>query len=932
MARHGTRHIIISLLAVISMLAAGQGKARAAADGNRTAYTKERPLIVVSDWDFAPYEYSNDKGEPEGYNVEIIREILNRLGIPHVFLMREWSQAIETFNEGKADLIVYPVGDMPHTNAKRYYSRKMLAPYKIKAAYKRGTPPLKELSQLGNGDLLALKKYDYSTIHVMKRSDINKKQLRINSPKTCLTEISNRRYRYFIWGEAPMKEMLKNLGYNDIDMCDIDIPSGDMRFVSHDRDLIHDIDDQFARLDQSGVVSKIFNKWFHPEKPDNDVSPVVFIIIIVLIIIVGAFIVTNHFIALRIKHGTRHTFERTKIMTEALNMNGNYVVRLDFEEESVKNIYGMHLPPEGMTAEQYYQRIHPEDQKAMFMYTEDILNGKPGTEKGQTYRWNAGTAEAPKWILLHNQSIIEKDRKSKRQHIISTLTDITEVHEKEQHDKELAAKFSSIFDSSIVGMSLYDRHGTLINTNRQMRRILKFRSEYDEFYYKQNLTVLLASTVCTNMADIDDRTFCSRCYIPERSVSEYIEIRVRPINNSDGELLYVLITVRTITKERQLYLQQKENNRNIRRVNEEITKYENNLRYLLEESKTRIWRSSLASRRISFYKNLRIKEKEMTIDDFIGKACGDDAQEALRTFIDPQADDITPLTVVIQVTDFPTAGTKKKWFSINRIPEYDDNGTPVGCFGLMRDMTELMEAQEKLKEETMRANDSEKQKSVFLANMSHEIRTPLNAIVGFCDLLPAIDDSSERGELIRIIRKNCDLLMHLVDDILIISTMDADGPKINPKRVDFAKAFDDLCTTLEQQTADTGVEFIKDNPYRLFVTELDIERTQQIIINFTTNAVKFTTQGHIKVGYRIENNGIYIYCEDTGKDIPKEKCADVFRRFVKLNDFVQGTGLGLNICKAIADSCGGRIGVESEPGKGSTFWVWLPCPNFNVEP
>jgi signal transduction histidine kinase len=100
---------------------------------------------------------------------------------------------------------------------------------------------------------------------------------------------------------------------------------------------------------------------------------------------------------------------------------------------------------------------------------------------------------------------------------------------------------------------------------------------------------------------------------------------------------------------------------------------------------------------------------------------------------------------------------------------------------------------------------------------------------------------------------------------------------------------------------------------------------QQVITNFVTNAVKYTQEGHIKVGYRSEDDGIYIYCEDTGAGIPPEKQASVFDRFVKLDDFVQGTGLGLAICKSIADRCNGRIGVVSEgAGKGSTFWLWIP--------
>ena len=123
------------------------------------------------------------------------------------------------------------------------------------------------------------------------------------------------------------------------------------------------------------------------------------------------------------------------------------------------------------------------------------------------------------------------------------------------------------------------------------------------------------------------------------------------------------------------------------------------------------------------------------------------------------------------------------------------------------------------------------------------------------------------------------------------------------------------------------MEFIKENPYDSFVTVLDDARIHQVITNFITNAVKYTHEGHIKVGYRYEESGdLYIYCEDTGAGIPKEHQAKIFERFVKLNDFVQGTGLGLSICKAIADACHGELGVESEgEGHGSTFWIRIPC-------
>ena len=234
-----------------------------------------------------------------------------------------------------------------------------------------------------------------------------------------------------------------------------------------------------------------------------------------------------------------------------------------------------------------------------------------------------------------------------------------------------------------------------------------------------------------------------------------------------------------------------------------------------------------------------------------------------------------------------------------------------------------------MKEETERANDSGRLKSVFLANMTHEIRTPLNAIVGFCDVLQSVDSQEERQEFLKIILNNCNLLMQLINDILVISELDSNGLTLRPAMVDFAEAFNMICISLSQRVQEPGVEFITENPYDRLMVEMDVNRVQQVITNFLTNAVKYTHNGHIKLGYRCQEEGLYIYCEDTGAGIPKDKCDKIFGRFVKLNDYVQGAGLGLSICKAIAEKCGGRIGVDSEEGKGSTFWMWIPIKKIS---
>lgn len=924
MANSSLHNNIIARLTAVVMLLSGC-LAAVVAEPASLIYTKERPLRIVSDWNFAPYEYSNDRGEPEGYNVEVLKTILDRLEIPHVFMLKEWSQAVEMFNSGEADLMIEPFNNRYKYKQKPFYSRKTVSSYKIKIAYKRGTKPVTMLKQIGKTDKVVLKKYDYAAFIVLHRHEIDRQMLRFKTPKIALHELNSGRYSYFIWGERPLVRMLKELNLSNIELSDIDIPAGDMRFVSHDKILIDELDDQFARLEQSGTVEKMSNKWFHPERKDNDVSPVVLLVIALAAVIVIIIFIANRIMAERIRSHARYAQERNKIMQEALNVSGKCVVRLDLSTPYVRNVYGEHLPPEGMPAQDYLDMIHPDDREKMQRFTDMVISGDCEAE-GCAYRWNSGTEDSPQWRVIYNQSITETNKNGTAMHVISTLTDITDELANEKHDSELAAKYSNIFEMSIIGMSLYDSKGYLINANRKMRNMMNFENPMDEFYYNKCLFDSPSTSMLADTDHLEECHFCSRIDIPERKVSEYVEMRVKPIKDEDGNLIYILVTARQIGDERDIYCQRKKNNDRMNSVNRKLARTEEELRYLLNESKMKVWRSSFADRSVAFFKDLREYETKIDFDDFVGNTFGEKEKELARAFIDPPHDDVHPQTLLLPVADFFSGSGEKRWYSINRIPEHDETGRIAGCFGLIRDVTELMEAREKLRSETSRANESEQQKSVFLANMSHEIRTPLNAIVGFCDLLQSIDSPDDRKQFIRIIRNNCNMLLHLINDILIVSTMDTDGLQMTPRDIDFAREFNDVCVTLAQQAADTGVQFIIDNPCDTLPTRLDSERINQVIINFATNAMKHTRQGHIKVGYSQENGGIRIYCEDTGDGIPKEKCADVFRRFVKLNDFVQGTGLGLSICKAIADACGGDIGVDSEPGKGSMFWIWIPCP------
>jgi len=250
-----------------------------------------------------------------------------------------------------------------------------------------------------------------------------------------------------------------------------------------------------------------------------------------------------------------------------------------------------------------------------------------------------------------------------------------------------------------------------------------------------------------------------------------------------------------------------------------------------------------------------------------------------------------------------------------------DNVIEMLCINF--DITQLKETEQMLIKAKEKAEEADRLKSAFLANMSHEIRTPLNAIVGFSSMLEEAEDQEEKHQYITIIEDNNKLLLQLISDILDLSKIEAGTFDIIPERVNAKQLCNDLFQAMQMKTSPQVELRLKDNLPELTFTS-DKNRLYQVLLNFVTNALKFTSEGNITIDYQIDGNEVKFSVQDTGMGIEPEKQEAIFTRFVKLNSFIPGTGLGLSICQSIVTQLGGKIGVESEPGKGSCFWFTHP--------
>lgn len=314
---------------------------------------------------------------------------------------------------------------------------------------------------------------------------------------------------------------------------------------------------------------------------------------------------------------------------------------------------------------------------------------------------------------------------------------------------------------------------------------------------------------------------------------------------------------------------------------------------------------------------------EVSWGQFISRAHPDDQEHYHNMFTSLCRGEISEARIEARML-FP--GKKEYvWREIfATVYERDEKGRPSVILGCSTNIQERKNQELSLEEAKVKAEAADKMKSKYLADMSHEIRTPLNAITGFSELMAFADTDEERMSYYDVIKMNNQLLMQLINDILDISKIEADAIKITYEQLDVSELMDTIYASAKLRVPG-GVKLVleKGADHHMFGT--DSMRLLQLINNLVNNAIKNTKEGSITMGYTIQpDNQLRFYVRDTGIGIDKDKLKDVFGRFVKINDYMEGIGLGLAICKGLVVKMGGSIHVTSELGVGSEFSFILP--------
>lgn len=577
------------------------------------------------------------------------------------------------------------------------------------------------------------------------------------------------------------------------------------------------------------------------------------------------------------------------------------------------------LPSEATTEYEVLSRQHIKSLLVVPLSSDERVWGYMGVDLVKNYRnW---TNEDFQWFssLGNIISICIELRKAK-DNAIRERNELLRLHQALDHSEKL---FKNVFDDTPVGIEIYDKNACLLDLNNKDLEIFGVDQKEQvlgvNFFDNPNVSDDLKERM-RQEEYLDFRLNYSfksaqKYYPTQKDDSIELFTKMRKLYDSQGNFNgYLLINI--------------DNTERIDAINR-IRDFENFFLLISDYAKVGYAKLNILNGTgyaiKQWYKNMG-EDERTPLHSIVGvysKIHPDDRQQVVEFYEKAKIgvrDNFKGEVRVLQ----PGTLDRWNWVRMNVVvTKYDPENAEIELIGINYDITELKETEAMLIKARDKAEEMDRLKSAFLANMSHEIRTPLNAIVGFSGLLIDAGSESERREYMKIVQDNNELLLQLISDILDLAKIEAGTFDFTIGEIDVNSLCEDLVRSMQFKVSDK-VELVFDSHLPECCITGDRNRIYQVLSNLVNNAIKFTHEGFIRVGYTQKEDCLEFYVADTGIGIEQEHCKQIFDRFVKLNNFVPGTGLGLSICKSIVEQQGGTIGVDSELGKGSRFWFTYP--------
>ena len=893
-------------------------------------YTKEAPLVYEDAWDLWPYVFLNEHGEPQGFNIDLLKMMLEELKIPYIIKLKPTGEALEDLRTGRSALMMRLAATF-HEDYGHYGEEVVQVFTHSVVSVKSKTMEINTLDDLGRHKVIV---HDGSLSHrMMVDHGWEHNCIPIGDMKEAIQQVCAEGKGYILWNTLSLKWLMKKYHTDDLQITPIDIPHGEYKFYSNDTVLLHRLDSVYARLCATDRIQPILNKWFYPERVDSGVPDWVAYVAAVTGLLV--FLLTYYIISLRIREGkiTKLIAKHNKRLALVLQTTKIRVWLYDVQRKTFvwMNALG-EMEKREYNEQDFAQSLNLESFTSLSGALGQIAKG----EKEELVVELASAEAAGKRQYLCTLSVFRRSKDNSPTVLVGMMDDQTEQLQVQRKAKDNMMRYQSIFSTSMVDMTYYNTEGILTDFNQKT---------CDTFHCSRE--ELLAERLPFNHAledkdvTIDDFEGYHSTYLIKASdnfgLSDsikfpedvYYEQKLMPVYDAGNHFLGIFGSGRDVSEFVNSYHQTKHSVEQLMAAANDVTEYINNINFSLHEAGVRLVNYSPQSHILTVFKEMNVVQLKLTQSRCLSLVDERSKRTAIRLLngMDMFTDDAVDVDIKT-VLHSPVG--KDLVLQFHFIPVYGKGGKVDNYFGLCRDISEEKATEEELEREKSKAQEVENIKKVFLRNMSHEIRTPITTVVGFAELFAQEHDEADEASFIAEIKKNASYLLKLVNDILFLSRLDARMLEFSKSTIDFAFTFEGHCQMGWAKHTKPGVKFIVENPYEHLVVDIDDSNLGHIIEHTSENAAHYTESGYVRARYDYIGDKLVITIDDTGLGIAPQKQKHLFDRFNTHPD-LSGTGLGMPICKELAQQMGGAIYMNSAPGRGTTVWIVIPCKATLIE-
>ena len=891
----------------------------AAQDTLRT-YTPEHPLVYEDVWDLWPYSFLNDNGQPDGFNIDLIRILMNEMKIPYVIKLKSKNETLQDLREGKLDL-TFGIATGVHDDHAFYNSSPVTLFTQSVVTPKSKPLEIKNFRDLGNFQVIV--KDSSFCHHLMLDYGWKDNAVSVEDMREAIQTLSNTEEGQIVWNTLSLKWLMRRYHIENLVLTPVNMPHGEYKFMSNDTHLLKQLDDTYAHLYAEEVFTPIQNKWFYPERLEKPAMPVwvwyVIGTVVLLLLIAALYAIGERLQIAALNSSNRRLTKRLALIMETSHVRmWTYHVEtheLTWYNENGQSAYNYSL-------EEFAQRYSADDferikQAIDYLASTQLTKGDKKEEEEiplhiKVSEQEDGDAEMRDFTVI--LSVLRRRRNGTPITIIGMQKDITEELRRKQQSDERTLRYWAIFNTNMAGIVYFNKDGYLTDINPMACEI--FQCTHDDIIAQKVHIYAILDIGNRRMDQLDGY------YSSQIQGNRYFGVRTKSVRNDRKELLGVFAIYRDISNYVNTVHAQKQVKARLDALRHTLSGYETDINGVLNESDVRLVSYLPATHTLTIYRKTGEVQHALTQARCMTLVDDRSKKMAMRLLTNMDARTRKDIHADIWTTLRSKDGCQL-CLTFDLTPRFDWGEHGVEYLGLCRDVSELRDIELHIEQEQVKVQEVENTKNSFVKNMVQEIRQPMNTIMAYAAQFNPQAPTDDEPILSKGIMDNASKMLHLIDNILYLSRLEAHMVEILQRPCNFAELFEVHCMSGWAPFQNSATKYVVENPYDLLEVNIDPDCMERAVTQIVANAAQHTRSGVVRARYDYIGLRLVISVDDTGDGIPPDVLDNINNQQTQSNNTVKG--LGLLICRELLHQMNGTLEVSSELGSGTTVYMTLPC-------